>query len=213
MPPEPPGAGPYAARPLTRREALMLGWIASLGVLGASGAALLYRFARVDPAADPRCPQVDLGPIEGLPGPGEPPLSFRDARFWWVATDAGALALHKVCSRGDCTFDWKPIDGQFICPCCGAHYARDGTFLQGSAVQRMPRRCVVLDPGGELVRHYGSDQNDLPGARNLDRFVVRAYDAEGHEVARTDDSGSPFRIPPHSRVVVDISRHILGLPA
>ncbi len=123
---------------------------------------------------------VDIGNVDNLPGPGAAPEPYNKSKLWWVQTEAGALALYKVCTHLGCIYDWKPADVKFICPCHGSQFERDGVYIHG------------------------------PAPRGLDRFVIRAYDAGGSLVAQTNENGDPVEIPDGSTVVVDTGQRITG---
>jgi len=176
------GAG-TAADDVSRREFLNYAWLATLGILTIemTGATLLFAFPRLGPGefGGP----VGIGSVDDLPtGTQDEPLAFRKAKFWWVTTDAGSLAIYKVCTHLGCIYDWKPDQTKFICPCHGSQFQRDGTFIQG------------------------------PAPRNLDRFVIRAVDGTGQEVARTNEAGEPLKVPPGTTVVVETGLRIQGQP-
>lgn len=168
---------------LTRREVLSYAWLASLGVMGAGLATLLYKMARPNIQPFFSAKLLDAGLVEALPGVGAAPLVLRSAQgsCWWVATDAGALALSRICTHLPCIYGWKPEERKFICPCHGQMYTRDGTFISG------------------------------PADRDADRLVIHAYGGR-NEVARTDPSGRPLRIPAGSRVLIDLGDVVRGSP-
>jgi cytochrome b6-f complex iron-sulfur subunit len=167
---------------LNRREFLNYAWLASLGVLVVQGAVVTYQFALPRLAEGEFGAEVPVGPVDDLPSEGQEPLAFNRAKFWWVESEAGALALYKVCTHLGCIFDWKGADNKFICPCHGSQFERTGEFILG------------------------------PAPRDLDRFVIRAYDAAGNLVAETNEAGDPVAIPDGSTVVVDTGDRILGDP-
>jgi len=173
-----PGGG--TGNDLTRREFLNYAWLASLGVLTLEMVGVAYLFALPRLAPGEFGGLVELGNVDDLPGVGAPPEPNNKAKLWWVQTEAGALALYKVCTHLGCIYDWKPVDVKFICPCHGSQFDPNGTFILG------------------------------PAPRSLDRFVIIAYDAAGTEVARTNAAGDPLAIPPGSRVVVDTGAKIKG---
>ena len=94
--------------------------------------------------------------------------------------DEGVYAISLVCTHLGCIFDWKPTDGKFICPCHGSQFTRDGHYLTG------------------------------PAPRGLDRFVIRAFDPSGAQVAQTDEAGGPLAVPDGSTVQVDTGDRIHG---
>lgn len=108
----------------------------------------------------------ELGPLDDLPAVGEPPLHHAEGRFYLVRTEAGLLALHKVCTHLDCLLGWDEHNGRYLCPCHGSQFAADGQVLSG------------------------------PAERSLSRFVVRLTTDEGTLVAETDSAtGAPLPVP------------------
>ncbi len=171
-----------AQQEMSRREFLNYAWLASLGILTAQTGVLTYQFAL------PRLKPGDfggvlpLGPVDALPAVGEQPFAFSRAKFWWIVDDIGARAIYKVCTHLGCIYDWKPNENRFICPCHGSTFERDGSFVKG------------------------------PAPRNLDRFVIRAYDSGGALVGETNEIGDPLPIPAGSIVEVDTGARIQGQP-
>ena len=166
---------------MSRREFLNYAWLASLGILTVESTVLTLQFAmpRLQPGefGGP----IDVGSVDVLPNVGADPEPFNKAKFWWVVTEAGALALYKVCTHLGCIYKWAPEEVKFICPCHGSQFQRDGTYIQG------------------------------PAPRNLDQFVITAYDDSGTVVAATDpEEGGPVEIPAGSRIVVDTGSRIQG---
>jgi cytochrome b6-f complex iron-sulfur subunit len=168
---------------LNRREFLNYAWLASLGIFVVQGAVVTYQFALPRLSEGEFGAAVPMGNIDDLPAVGEEPVAFKRAKFWWVNSEEGALALYTVCTHLGCIYDWKQADVKFICPCHGSQFMRKGEFITG------------------------------PAPRDLDRFVIRAYDESGALVAETNPEGDPVVIPPGSQVVVDTGARILGDPA
>lgn len=148
---------------ITRREFLNYAWLASIGVLTAEWAVVTYLFAYPRLAPGEFGGPVPIGSWEVLPGTKADPLGFNRSKFWWIVDDSGgktvARAIYKVCTHLGCIYGWKPDQNKFICPCHGSQFSRIGNYLAG------------------------------PAPRNLDRFLIRAVDAVGKEVARSDDEG------------------------
>jgi cytochrome b6-f complex iron-sulfur subunit len=165
---------------LSRREFLNYAWLASLGILMVEGAVVSYKFALPILAPGEFGGPVNVGTVDDLPGLGEDPEPFNKAKFWWVVTETGAVALYKVCTHLGCIYAWKESEGKFICPCHGSQFRREGTYIQG------------------------------PAGRSLDQFVIEAYDDSGALVAQTNLNGDPVEIPPGSTVVVNTGARITG---
>jgi len=101
----------------------------------------------------------------------------------------GVLALYKVCVHLGCLYAWKPTNDRFECPCHGSRYLKDGARVHG------------------------------PAARNLDRFVVQALDADGKVLAATPQgdankdprAGAPLVLPPGTAVLqIDTGKRVKG---
>ena len=167
---------------MTRRELLNMAWLASLGVLAVElgGVAWVMAYPRDLPWPMWRKP-VDLGPVERLAA-ASAPVGFARNRIFWYRTPAGAIAIRNYCTHLGCLVDWKPADDKFICPCHGAQFQRDGSYIQG------------------------------PAPRALDRFVIHVVDAFGREVATTGPDGAPLPLPAQGRVIVETGAIIPGQP-
>ncbi len=166
----------------TRRELLNYAWLASLGILALESGILFWRYARPPLRPGDSGGPLELGPLADLPAADGPPLRVASQQFWWSMTDAGALALLQACPHLGCALDWDETLGRFVCPCHGSQFARDGSCLGG------------------------------PATRGMDRFVVRALNAAGQEVARTDGTAGPVRIPTGSTVIVETGQPLPGPP-
>jgi cytochrome b6-f complex iron-sulfur subunit len=143
--------------------------------------------------------------LDKLPAPDSAPQAFDAGRFWLVnvgpgsTTDArhpagqetrpGVLAIYKVCVHLGCLYEWKPTNNRFECPCHGSKYLKDGTRVRG------------------------------PASRNLDRFVVRALDAEGKVLAETAPgdanrdpaAGAPLDLPAGTAALqIDTGKRVKG---
>ncbi len=203
-----------ATQDLNRREFLSVAWLASLGIFAMQSGVVSYRVLAAPGEATAADARIALGAIENLPPVEAAPLRAGRGLFYWLQTDAGALALSCACTHLGCLFDWKPMDGQFICPCHGAFFDTSGTFLKGPETQWLSRyrNTRVTDP---YQRPWPAalPATGIAGQRGADRFVIIAEDAAGREVARTPPDGGPVQIPPGARVFVDTSAVILGPPA
>jgi cytochrome b6-f complex iron-sulfur subunit len=175
-------AGREETDELSRREFLNYAWLASIGILLVETAVVSYKFALPILAPGEFGGPIPVGSVDSLPGLGAPPEPFNKAKFWWVVTDAGALALYKVCTHLGCIYAWRQSEFKFICPCHGSQFQRDGVYIQG------------------------------PAGRSLDRFVIEAYDGSGALVAQTNANGDPVEVPPGSTVVVNTGARIQGAP-
>lgn len=189
---------------LSRREFLYYVWAASMALFLAEsgGAVLWFAVPRFKPGEFGGLFKLDLGT---LPPPDSAPQPFDAGRFWLVnvgprsavdprhptgqASQPGVLALYKVCVHLGCLYTWKPTNDRFECPCHGSKYLKDGARVHG------------------------------PASRNLDRFVVRALDADGKVLAETTQgdasrdpaAGAPLVLPPGTAALqVDTGRRVIG---
>jgi cytochrome b6-f complex iron-sulfur subunit len=169
----------------TRRELLSYAGVASLGFLTLQLAGVSYMFALPRFKAGEFGGVFSLGPISDLLNASDSLHNNPDGKFWLVQSQAGLLALYKVCTHLDCLSSWNEQDGRFICPCHGSQFGADGTYLSG------------------------------PAPRSLDRFVVRLVGPDGAVLAKTDSAtGAPLPVPddlpPGTVIEVDTGQKITG---
>ena len=189
---------------VSRREFLYYIWASSLALFMAEAGGAILWFAY------PRLKAGELGgrftiKVDELPPPDSAPKAYDAGRFWLVNVDQaaaadprhpsgfapqpGVVALYKICVHLGCLYQWKPTNDRFECPCHGSKYLKDGTRVH------------------------------RPATRNLDRFLIRAVDAEGKVLAETktgeadaDPSvGGPMALPPGTVALqVDTGKRIQG---
>jgi cytochrome b6-f complex iron-sulfur subunit len=184
------GAGPTQSElamlqaPVTRREFLNYGFLASLGIFFVALGGAFFVFALPRFGAGEFGGTFDLGQVGGAVDPVDAaPRSNTGARSWISNTDKGVLALYNVCVHLGCLYAWQPVTFRFECPCHGSKYQKDGTYISG------------------------------PAPRSLDRFVIQFIDASGKVIAETNAKGDPVPIPsPDANLVVNTGKIILGKP-
>ncbi len=135
---------------ISRRDVLRLGW-AGLGVavVGESTFVGLKFFA----------PRVGDGEFGGLFTVGAtkdfPPGSvtpFTDGRFYLVRqTDGGFLAIYRQCTHLGCAVPWDAESQQFVCPCHGSAFERDGQVLNPPAPRPLDLFAVSIEDGQVVV--------------------------------------------------------------
>jgi cytochrome b6-f complex iron-sulfur subunit len=105
-------------------------------------------------------------------------------KFWLSNTEAGVLALYKVCTHLGCLYNWDDQQFRFLCPCHGSQFDKNGSYLAG------------------------------PAPRNLDRFAVQAVDASSGEVVAESTDGSPLPVPADANVLIQVNTgmKIVGEP-
>ena len=168
---------------VNRREFLNFAWLVSLGFLTLDVAGLTYLFAM------PRFKEgefggvITIGTVSDLPDTQAGPENLPKVKMWISNTDAGVMALYKVCTHLGCLYNWKDQEDKFVCPCHGSQFTKGGDYIHG------------------------------PAPRSLDRFVVEAVDpASGEILAQTPDSGEAMPLPadPNAVIRVDTGKRIIG---
>lgn len=165
---------------ISRREFLYYIFGASIALYLGQAAGLTLWFAL------PRIKEGTFGGLipvtpDAVPQPNDPPTDNANGRFWLVNLDAepsdpdvwnqnmylasdevnsgesivGLAAIYKVCTHLGCIYAWNDATHRFECPCHGSKYRLDGRRIEA------------------------------PAPRNLDRFPLMAYDAEGNVIAES----------------------------
>jgi quinol---cytochrome c reductase iron-sulfur subunit, bacillus type len=155
--PTPPGA--------TRRGVLAGFIYAAAGAMAASLAVLLGRFftAPLFARSRGRREAIPLGPIDRFRDSREPVPAFfertvpdgymkrrESGRVYVVADGNRFFCLSSTCTHLGCTVHWDRVRQEFLCPCHGGVYARDGSVVAGPPPRPLRRLPVQID-GGELV--------------------------------------------------------------
>jgi cytochrome b6-f complex iron-sulfur subunit len=167
---------------INRREFLNLAWLASLGFFLVDIAGVTYLFSM------PRFKEGEfggtftVGKVSELPEKGSAPVNIPKVKMWLSNTDAGVMALYKVCTHLGCLYNWNDQEFKFICPCHGSQFEADGDYIQG------------------------------PAPRSLDRFVVQVVDPNTGDVLAEAQEGTPLSIPnnPDAIIRVDTGQRIQG---
>lgn len=168
---------------MNRREFLNFAWLASLGFLTINFAGMTYLFAMPRFKEGEFGGKFTVGKVSELPAAGSPPENIPSVKLWLSNTNAGVMAIYKVCTHLGCLYNWDNQEVRFACPCHGSQFQSDGTYIQG------------------------------PAPRNLDRFIVEIVDPNSGEViAQTNATGDPLPVPdnPDAVVRVDTGAKILG---
>lgn len=170
-------------KPINRREFLNLAWLASLGFLTVNLAGVTYLFAM------PRFREGEFGgvytagSVSDLPTTEAAPLNIPKVKLWLSNSDAGVIALYKVCTHLGCLYSWLPEQDKFRCPCHGSEFQKNGEYIKG------------------------------PAPRSLDRFIIQVVSSEGEVIAETDPAtGDPIEIPdnPNAVIRIDTGRKVIG---
>ena len=131
---------------LSRRDFLKLGTGGLLGLSGILGLGGLIRFLSFEP--DPPPPQrFDVGLNSNYSLGSRTVLQTIPAIL--IHTDNGFNALSLTCPHLGCTVEARP--DEFVCPCHGSRYDKDGQLLKGPATKGLKTLRVEVTPDGKLV--------------------------------------------------------------
>jgi menaquinol-cytochrome c reductase iron-sulfur subunit len=79
----------------------------------------------------------------------------------------GVEVLTAVCPHLGCSIQWSKNTRQFLCPCHGSVFARDGARVAGPAPRGMDTLPLKIQ-NGELMVHYENFQQLVPSKQVLD---------------------------------------------
>jgi menaquinol-cytochrome c reductase iron-sulfur subunit len=141
------------------RRGFMAGAI--YGILTLMGAALgvpalLYLGGRSRTTKPSRW--VDAGDISSVPAGSPHEISFRRNRIdgWaihsekdtaWIIKnqDASVTAFSPSCTHLGCAYRWEALRSQFICPCHGSLFSKNGDVIAGPAPRPLDRYEVKME--------------------------------------------------------------------
>ena len=118
---------------------------------------------------------VTVGPVSDLPDVSAPPDNYPKTKFWLSNTDAGVLALYKVCTHLGCLYNWDEQQFRFLCPCHGSQFEKNGTYIAG------------------------------PAPRSLDRFAMQAVNPGTGEIVAESTDGQPLPVPSDPNIVIQVN--------
>jgi len=73
-------------------------------------------------------------------------------RFWLRQVNEGAEAMWASCTHLGCEVSYDPEQDQWLCPCHGSRYNRDGQPVQGPAMSPLVRAEVNEKDGFYLLQ-------------------------------------------------------------
>lgn len=73
-------------------------------------------------------------------------------RFWLRQGNDGVEAMWASCTHLGCEVSYEPQQDQWLCPCHGSLYSRDGQPVQGPAVSPLVRAEVKEKDGFYLLK-------------------------------------------------------------
>lgn len=72
---------------------------------------------------------------------------LEQTRFWLRQGDSGVEAMWASCTHLGCEVNYDPQQDQWLCPCHGSRYNREGQPIQGPAVSSLVRANVKEKDG------------------------------------------------------------------
>ena len=141
---------------IKRREFLNFAWLGSLGFLTLGLFSVFGKFSLPVRKKGEFGSVIDISSITELPGIDEAPLNHAKGKFWLVNSEKGLSAFYKACTHLDCLFTWSDQENNFVCPCHGSKFSKEGIVLTG------------------------------PATRSLDQFPVQVYDTKGKLLIESD---------------------------
>jgi cytochrome b6-f complex iron-sulfur subunit len=170
------------SKSVNRREFLNIAWLASIGFMTISIAGVSFLFAMPRFKEGEFGGRVYIGTASDVPPPNSPPVNFPKVKLWLSNSDAGIMALYKVCTHLGCLYNWRDLEEKFVCPCHGSQFELDGDYILG------------------------------PAPRSLDSFVVQAVDPNTNEIIAESTNGEPLPVPdnPNVEIWVDTGQRIPG---
>ena len=77
---------------------------------------------------------------------------LEQTRFWLRQGNNGVEAMWANCTHLGCEVSYDAEQDQWVCPCHGSHYSRDGQPLIGPAVSPLARAEVKEQDGFYLLQ-------------------------------------------------------------
>lgn len=72
---------------------------------------------------------------------------FEQTRFWLRRGDNGVEAMWASCTHLGCEVNYDPQQDQWLCPCHGSRYSKEGQPIQGPAITSLVRANVKEKDG------------------------------------------------------------------
>jgi cytochrome b6-f complex iron-sulfur subunit len=176
---------------VTRREALNLAWLASLGIflIPFGGSILVFaypRFKEGDFGGD-----FVVGNFESLPAVGDDPVANAIGKFWLTRTEDGLRAIYKVCTHLGCLYNWQDQEFKFICPCHGSQFSYESVRIQGPAPRNLDLFTLEARRGGqdgELLHSTADPNSAIPVIEEPDVIYIVKTGAKINGLSNADQA-------------------------
>ena len=147
-------AGSSADHPKRPRRRRLLGWLWALfGFLAVIETGWLtvsiLKSRKKGTARSKQDRFIDAGLVSSFK-PGEVKAIPEAMLFLACLEDGSFLGLSKTCTHLGCTLTWNDEQQQFVCPCHGSTFARNGIVLNSPAVRPLDYYPVRIENG--LIR-------------------------------------------------------------
>ncbi len=145
---------------ISRREFLSYAWVAAMALFLAETGGIILVFSMPRFKEGEFGGRFEVGRVDRF-DEGSATL-FREGRFFLVRQGGEKfIALYQVCTHLGCLLRWDEEDQAYSCPCHGAKFAKDGTYISGPPPRSMDRLAVeVVD--GRLVVDTGQRTTGAP---------------------------------------------------
>lgn len=142
---------PTASVPRSRRE-FMANIILGVGTTLGLGS-LAFRFVEyLYPIVLPvKLVEVPAGKVSEIPPDGVRLVNLPEGPVMLEKTDKEVRAFSAICTHLGCIIAWHPKEKEFICPCHGGRYDRDGNVVFGPPPRPLEKIQVKLRDGQVLV--------------------------------------------------------------
>lgn len=139
---------------LSRREAIALGAAALCAIpWAAGGATALVKFVGVPERSFTGATTPDWVPAGLLSDLTDEPtaVTFGEDTVYVIRSGDTAVALSGVCPHAGCLVEFDSAKGEFLCPCHGAIFGKDGAKVSGPVERGMYEHNVKISMGRVLV--------------------------------------------------------------
>ena len=152
---------------LTRKNFMNLAW-------GAAGALALTEMGIVSLRfLSPRSVEgefggeFNLGNYDDYPPGSVTPVEV--GRFYLVRLeDGGFLAIYRRCTHLGCAVPFDQASGQFVCPCHGSAFTKEGDVLNQPAPRPLDLFQLLINEDGEIVVETNSPtERDHPSSDHI----------------------------------------------